>query len=92
MSRVHERNDMGDIDTAYGKVYFWRYYDKKDLRDIELTGPEPGSKAESGMRLVKYHCGECLLIFGYDRPVDCPGCGAIDSMKPGKPGILTKHK
>jgi len=73
-------------------VYFWKYHDKKDMVDIELDatferGPD-GRISDQGMRRVKYHCTNCRLIFGYDRPVDCPGCGASDSMKPGFPGKL----
>jgi hypothetical protein len=37
---------------------------------------------EDLMILVKYHCPDCKMIFGYDRPLECPRCG----FKEGVPG------
>lgn len=87
------------VDESYGNVLYWKYYHKKDIIDITIDNDAsgkrlPGGKLEDhGMRGLKYHCRECQLIFGYEygpdySPVDCPGCGCLDAMLPGKPGIL----
>jgi hypothetical protein len=77
------------------RTLFWRYHKKEDVVDIIIEGMEYNRvngdslmKRETGMRLVKHHCSQCKLIFGYDPPSVCPGGQATESMIPGKPGIL----
>jgi len=86
---------MSVIGINQNPVYFLKYHDKKDIVDIELDTTfergEDGRISDHGMRRVKYHCSCCKLIFGYDRPVECPGCGSFDSMRPGLPGRLVRH-
>lgn len=90
-----------EIRIADREVLYYRYHNKKDIIDIQIDNDASGKRlpggslADHGLRLVKYHCPDCLLIFGYDRPTECPGCGFKEgpdgNMVPGLPGRLVKR-